>query len=368
MTTSSPARRVAALALVLAAALLTVPALASAERAPGRPGGPAEPPPTAGGSATGGPGAATRRLTLVTGDAVAWQRTASGQQSAWLVDPAAEQAGPPLVYEQDGEVHLVPRSAQAYVEAGAVDANLFNITLLVQEGFDDRARGDWPLLVQDSGPAARRDVPSVPPRASLERALPSVGTVAVSVAKDDAAAMWAGLRGSRAARPGQEGRLASGSTLWLNAPVHATLDDSVAQVGAPTAWAAGFDGTGTQVAVLDTGYDPGHPDLEGRVTEARDFTGTEGDVPARDDHGHGTHVAATVGGSGEGADGTRRGVAPGADLMVGKVLDAGGSGSSDQIIEGMEWAAHSGAEVVNLSLGTAFPSDGTDPLARPSTG
>ena len=76
----------------------------------------------------------------MTGDAVAWQRTASGQQSAWLVDPAAEQAGPPLVYEQDGEVHLVPRSAQAYVEAGAVDANLFNITLLVQEGFDDRAQ------------------------------------------------------------------------------------------------------------------------------------------------------------------------------------------------------------------------------------
>ena len=166
----------------------------------------------------------------------------------------------------------------------------------------------------------------MPPRASLERALPSVGTVAVSVAKDDAAAMWAGLRGSRAARPGQEGRLASGSTLWLNAAVHATLDESVAQVGAPRPGRPATTAPASTVAVLDTGYDPGHPDLAGRVAEAQNFTGTDA-TSARD----GTATAPTwrrrSRGSGAGADGARKGVAPGADLMVGKVLDDNGDGT-----------------------------------------
>ena len=320
------------------------------------------PPPVSGGPAGADePGDDSRRLTLVTGDIVAWQRTESGQQSAWLVEPADSADGPPLVYEQDGEVHLVPYAAQAYVDAGVADANLFNITLLVQEGFDDQTRADWPLLVQGNGPAARRSVPPVPQGASRDRALPSVGMVAVSVAKDETASMWTSLRGTRAVGPGHDAQLTSGATLWLNSPVHATLEDSVPQVQAPEAWAAGFDGTGTQVAVLDSGYDPGHPDLEGRVTEAKDFTGSDGETPARDQHGHGTHVAAIVGGSGEGADGLRPGVAPGADLMIGKVLDASGSGPSDQIIAGMEWAAHSGAEVINMSLGTASASDGSDP-------
>ncbi|MGH3656389.1 MAG: S8 family serine peptidase, partial [Micromonosporaceae bacterium] len=60
--------------------------------------------------------------------------------------------------------------------------------------------------------------------------------------------------------------------------------------------------------------------------------------------------------------GDRKGVAPGARLLVGKVLGDDGTGSLSMVLDGMEWAAASGADVVNLSLG-AGPTDGTDPLS-----
>ncbi|MFD7660389.1 S8 family serine peptidase, partial [Actinosynnema sp. NPDC059797] len=101
--------------------------------------------------------------------------------------------------------------------------------------------------------------------------------------------------------------------------------------------------------------DAEHPDLAGAVVEARNFSlsGT-----ADDRHGHGTHVAATITGSG-----TYQGVAPDARLLVGKVLGDGGGGRESDVIAGMEWAAAAGADVVNLSLGSSLPSDGADPMS-----
>ncbi|MFC5099729.1 S8 family serine peptidase [Kibdelosporangium philippinense] len=68
------------------------------------------------------------------------------------------------------------------------------------------------------------------------------------------------------------------------------MSQSVPQIGAPAAWQAGHTGKGTTVAVLDTGYDAGHPDLNGIVKGEKDFT-SEGTT---DVIGHGTHVASTV--------------------------------------------------------------------------
>ncbi|CAM5233694.1 hypothetical protein SCYAM73S_08173 [Streptomyces cyaneofuscatus] len=125
-----------------------------------------------------------------------------------------------------------------------------------------------------------------------------------------------------------------------------------------TAWAAGFDGTGTKVAVLDTGIDTGHPDLAGKVAAEQDFSGAGS---PGDKFGDGTHVASTVAGSGAKSGGKYKGVAPGARLLNGKVLDDWGEGSDSGIIAGMEWAVAQGADVVNLSLGgTDLP--GIDPL------
>ena len=88
-----------------------------------------------------------------------------------------------------------------------------------------------------------------------------------------------------------------------------------------------------------------------------------GEEVAWDPNGHGTHVASTIAGTGAASDGTHRGVADGADLLVGKVLGADGSGQDSWIIEAMEWAgAH--ADIVSMSLGSSQASDGHDPMAE----
>ncbi|MGW0785654.1 S8 family serine peptidase [Streptomyces sp. NPDC002913] len=149
------------------------------------------------------------------------------------------------------------------------------------------------------------------------------------------------------------------SKVWLNGRVKVLDDVSVPQIGAPDAWAAGYDGTDTTVAVLDTGYDQTHPDLAGRVAEAEDFTNSPNG--SKDMHGHGTHVATTVAGDGAASDGRYVGVAPGATIVVGKVLGDSGSGTQASVIDGMEWAARDqGADIVSMSLGGSA-SNGSDP-------
>ncbi|WP_255421138.1 MULTISPECIES: S8 family serine peptidase [Micromonospora] len=118
-------------------------------------------------------------------------------------------------------------------------------------------------------------------------------------------------------------------------------------------------GKGVKVAVLDTGFDSGHPDLAGRVTDAKNFTW---EPSVQDRNGHGTHVSSTIAGSGAASDGRFKGVAPDVELIEGKVLDDNGSGQYDWILAGMDWAVAQGADVVSMSLGGA-PTNGTDVLS-----
>ena len=114
--------------------------------------------------------------------------------------------------------------------------------------------------------------------------------------------------------------------------------------------------------MLDTGIDATHPDLAGQID------GTVSFVPGEDItdvNGHGTHVASTIAGTGAASGGDYKGVAPGADLIVGKVLGgAEGYGQDSWVLAGMQWAAESGAEVVSMSLGDSTPSDGSDPMSQ----
>lgn len=133
------------------------------------------------------------------------------------------------------------------------------------------------------------------------------------------------------------------------------------QIGAPEAWDAGFTGEGVTVAVLDTGIDTTHPDLDGQVILEGNFS----DSPdTMDRAGHGTHVAGIIAGTGA-VNPAMRGVAYDASLINTKVLDDDGYGWESDIIAGMEWSAQQGADILNLSLGVPFGfTDGTDPGAQ----
>lgn len=121
-----------------------------------------------------------------------------------------------------------------------------------------------------------------------------------------------------------------------------------------------FGGRGIKVAVLDTGLDLGHPDFAGRAIVSRSFVDGE-DV--QDVQGHGTHTAGTVAGPRRSGIGRRYGVAPEAELFVGKVLNNGGSGRELDILQGMDWAIEQGCAVVSMSLGRpTAPGEQPDPL------
>lgn len=148
--------------------------------------------------------------------------------------------------------------------------------------------------------------------------------------------------------------------VWPDTPVHIWLDTSVPLLGVPQVWAAGPRGKGIVVAVVDTGVDFSHPDLAGRRGLTEDFSGQG----FADNHGHGTHVAGIIAGSGAASNGLYTGVAPAATIMAAKVLRADGSGSTSDVMAGVDWAAHNGAHVINLSLGSDEPGDGSDALSQ----
>jgi subtilisin family serine protease len=129
---------------------------------------------------------------------------------------------------------------------------------------------------------------------------------------------------------------------------------SLGKIGAPAAWAS-TTGAGMRIGIVDTGIDLNHEDLAGKVVAHTSCVGATGD-PARcsgsaqDDQGHGTHVAGIAAARKDNRTGIA-GVAPGAELVVAKVLSAAGSGSTEDINAGIRWVVDHGARVVNLSLG-----------------
>jgi subtilisin family serine protease len=148
----------------------------------------------------------------------------------------------------------------------------------------------------------------------------------------------------------------------------------LARIGAPGAWSVAT-GAGTTIAIVDSGIDADHPDLQGKVSGGancvdRDDPGGCVDGNWADDAGHGTHVAGIAAantGNGQGV----AGVAPGARLLAVKVLsnacaptgggtvpDCEAQGTESDVADGIRWAADNGATVINLSLGNVAGVDG----------
>ncbi|MBE3520014.1 MAG: S8 family serine peptidase [Firmicutes bacterium] len=127
-----------------------------------------------------------------------------------------------------------------------------------------------------------------------------------------------------------------------------------------------YSKTDVVIAILDTGIDAAHVDLDGgKVIGWYDVI--NGKTTPYDDNGHGTHVASIAAGTGEG-NSAYKGVAPGAALVGIKVLDANGSGTTTGIISGIDWMIRNkstyGIRIANMSLGSSGSSDGTDSLSQ----
>ncbi|WP_344325456.1 S8 family peptidase [Streptomyces macrosporus] len=296
-----------------------------------------------------------RTVTLITGDRVVLDRR--GEVTGMIRAKGRENV-PVQVVRTEGHTYVLPRDVTRLIRERKLDKRLFDVTELARERHRTTAGNGVPVIVTYRGakPAAKAELhaeadPTV--RATFR----SVNGEALTVAEDAAADAWTALtrpsstEGQRAAAPGV-------ATVSLDGIHRATLDKSVAQIGTPAAWKAGYDGKGVTIAVLDTGIDTTHPDFAGQVVGQRNFSAAK---DAKDRYGHGTHVASIAAGSGAKSKGKYRGVAPGAKLLNAKVLDDDGYGTTSEIIAGMEWAVAQGAEVLNLSLGD-YDTPEVDPM------
>ncbi|MFE2022365.1 S8 family serine peptidase [Streptomyces sp. NPDC059499] len=317
---------------------------APAQAAPSKPTVPAKP-------------SATHKVTLVTGDVVTVTTMADGKQTA-DVDRPDSAVGGVKIQKIKGDLFVIPDEAAPLLGTDKLDRRLFNVTDLIEMGYDDAKSAAVPLIATYDRSKSRAAVEPKAPRGSrMTRKLKGISGAVLSTEKRQTRTFWNNVA------PQGSAELGTGvAKLWLDGRVKANLKESVPLIGAPEAWAAGYNGKGVKVAVLDTGIDANHPDFAGLIDGTASFVPGEA---VTDVNGHGTHVAGTIVGSGAASGGDNKGVAPGADLYVGKVLGGvEGYGQDSWIIAGMQWAAETGADVVNMSLGDSYPTDGSDPMSR----
>ena len=330
-----------ALACLASAAALTVQGAGPAGATPGSPGRAA--------GAGQGPGQADV-VTLLTGDRVLLG--ADGRVNGYLPAEGREEV-PARVYTAGEETLVVPLDVLPLLGEGTLDRRLFEISELART--ENRQAGGLPLIVTYTEGQQPRLLAEE--TGSDSTALDSINGEALTVTQEEATEVWNALTDPAdgthplSAAPGVE-------NISLDGLVEKTLDESVPQIGAPEVWDAGYDGEGVKIAILDTGISSTHPDVAGQVVAAENFSQAE---DAEDRDGHGTHVASTAAGTGALSDGRYRGVAPGADLLNGKVLDDDGFGFESDIIAGMEWAVEQQADIISMSLGGP-PGTTADPL------
>jgi subtilisin family serine protease len=137
-------------------------------------------------------------------------------------------------------------------------------------------------------------------------------------------------------------------------PVFLTADEvgwGSSKLNLPPVWPT-TKGNGIKVAVLDSGIDYTHSELQGRYAGGYDFVNHDSDP--MDDNGHGTHVAGIIA-SNENGYGTL-GASPQVSVVGVKVLSADGTGYVSDTVDGLDWAIKQRIPVINLSLGTTYDS------------
>ncbi|MGW2178998.1 S8 family peptidase [Streptomyces sp. NPDC001732] len=305
---------------------------------------------------TGGKSLTQHRLTLITGDRVTVD--AKGR----IVDFRAAKGREHIPVQRqihNGHTLLVPADAHRLISSGKLDRRLFDVTELSRAENRRAQKAGLKLIVAYRGAKAATAKAEVHDAGAtrVARTLKTLNAESVITPQRDARDIWQALT-SKTSRGGQLTTAAGIDRVWLDGVRRASLDKSVPQIGTPAAWKAGYTGKGVKIAVLDTGVDATHPDLQGQILDTKNFTASP---DAKDRVGHGTHVSSIAAGTGAKSGGKFKGVAPDAKLIEGKVLDDDGFGDDSGILAGMEWAVAQGADIINLSLGGSDTPE-VDPL------
>ncbi|MEO3977831.1 S8 family serine peptidase [Streptomyces sp. CAU 1734] len=326
----------------MAAALVAGPASTASFAEPPDPGREGRAAEASEGQATSAGG--TRWVTLITGDRVGVNT--AGRVVA--VDRAEGRESVPVrSWAERGHTFAVPADAERLIARGVLDKRLFDVTVL--SGAESRRayRDGLKVIVEYTGASAAVARAGVRADAKVARTLPSIGADAVTLPARDPGGLWTALTEAGGGAPAA--RTAAGiERVWLDAVYTANLDTSAGRIGAPRAWQSGYDGRGVTIAVLDSGVDETHPDLAAQVVGAANFSSSP---DTRDRHGHGTHIASIAAGTGAKSGGKYKGVAPGAKILNGKVMNDFGTLESGAIAA-VDWAVGRGADIVSMSFGT----------------
>ncbi|HEY7894416.1 MAG TPA: S8 family serine peptidase [Gemmatimonadaceae bacterium] len=192
----------------------------------------------------------------------------------------------------------------------------------------------------------------------IVRTQPDISVVTVSGLSDAAAAVIANRSDVDGVQQDSAIAMLPPREQMIGQPITAQTDQSGAfffpafqwnmrQIKADKAWLVTSQGKGALVCVLDTGIDPHHIDLQGKIDLgiSTSFVATEPDII--DHNFHGTFVSTLISSNGLGI----ASVAPDAELCMIKVLNANGQGNFSDLIAGIMYAAHQKADVINMSLG-----------------
>ena len=303
-------------------------------------------------------------VTLISGHIVRVNLSPDGPRDYRVYSANPNYTGTYRIWKKGDDTYVLPTG----LDTSKLDKELFNVDYLIRENYHEKDTLPVIIATTDSSGLATvgRMVDDFGGAVTFKsRALPLLAAkLPLTALRTTSVTPW---------------KSNEVSNIFLDKVARANLDGSVPVIGAPEVWNMGYRGEGIQIAILDTGIDETHPDLDDldddpatndpKVIQARDFTD---DASTGDVFGHGTHVSGIAAGTGFLFGGQFTGVAPGAFLWNAKVLNSQGFGFNSWIIAGIEFAAlgpdgvagtDDEADVINMSLGAPVNGDGSDPLS-----
>ncbi|SNY24282.1 serine protease [Orenia metallireducens] len=200
-------------------------------------------------------------------------------------------------------------------------------------------------------------------RLSVKKSIKRLGTkTLIGVAERDINALIKELNNEPEVAYAELNRIVSIMGIGVNDPDYSNQQWNYSAISLPKAWEISTGSTEVTVAVIDTGIDLDHPDLQGQLDLENSINILNSDpekgiidTNSDDDNGHGTHVAGIIGATTNNQEGIA-GINWKVSIIPIKVLDYYGNGSIDNIAAGIEWAVDHGVDMINLSVGGDFDS------------